>query len=78
MELRAFFKTAKKSKILKDLGNEEGSLFWQALHDMNTARSRFDMATDPAMIDCAIFEEEAARKKVEYILKNVKEQEISL
>ena len=59
-----------------DLTPDEAAKFWPVYKEyrkaMDAARSRFEQAVDPLLIDCFIYELNAAQLKYQFLLRNFK------
>lgn len=47
----------------------------QIMTDMDCARNHFDQAVDPVLIDCYIYEINAAQLRYQFLLRRIKNQE---
>ncbi len=47
----------------------------QAIGSIHTAQSQFEQVVDPMLIDCYIYELNAAQLRYQFLLKNIKKQE---
>lgn len=50
----------------------------EAIIELEVAEAMFNSVSDPKLIEAAIYREEAAKKKVDYILSVAKEQYLSI
>ena len=47
----------------------------QIITDMDCARNHFEQAVDPVLIDCCIYEINAAQLRYQFLLRRIKNQE---
>lgn len=74
-KMGGFFMSKKSEKYTKDQ-QELIHAIEIAKSEIDTARSVFQLANDPMMVDYAIFMEEAAKSKYAYLLMQAKAQDL--
>lgn len=60
----------KNDKVSKEILNE----LKDAINEMEAAECLFNMTSDPGLIEAAIYKEEAAKRKFDYLIRIAKEE----
>ena len=66
---------AKKQTAARFTDTELISQLKQAIGSIHTAQSQFEQVVDPMLIDCYIYELNAAQLRYQFLLKSIKRQE---
>ena len=65
----------KKQTAARGADPELISQLKQAIGSIHTAQSQFEQVVDPMLIDCYIYELNAAQLRYQFLLKSIKKQE---
>ncbi|MCI7263548.1 MAG: YaaL family protein [Clostridiaceae bacterium] len=65
----------KKQTAVRVADPELISQLEQAIGSIHTAQSQFEQVVDPMLIDCYIYELNAAQLRYQFLLKSIKKQE---